>query len=648
MKKVGLVVHRSDFNDLTENLADLGMIQISRGDSGSFESGKDIETLLARLSKNISFLDKLLKDTPDELKITTRELVDLVQSFDSEKILSRIEDDRSRLERLKTQSNSYSQKIIDLKPYKNLAIPLSEINKGKHIALKLGFVPGTLIEKFSQSLESDDLVEYSTVSKDANGIYVLIIYHNSTEESLDNLLADCNFSQFHFGGFQDIPSLELEQLSNQLQEKKELIRDLSKKLESDAIELLPKLKALRGYYKLKLSESRLADIAEKTEETLFLNGWIKSSDMDNLRNSLENKYDAVLVDEIAEEESEIPPVALSNPPVIEAFEIITDLYGRPRRGMVDPTPFIAPFFPLFFGLCLTDAGYGLLISLIGGGLLLFGNLGKGAQKFMRFVLYSGIATIILGALAGGWFGIDLEASNSALANILLSVKIFDPLKDAILFFAVSIFLGTIQVSLGYVISGFIQYRESSNFVLRIRAILLAASWIAVTIGAGFFIANYLIPEQLETIVPVTTQFIKYGALGIVLFSIVLGIAGKRGVGASLSDGLAFDGLYGIVSLFGDLLSYARILALGLSTGVIAGVINIIAKQIMSMIPGLGIVIAGLLVLIGHVVYTAISALGAFVHPARLHFVEYFTKFYEAGGEPFEPFEKKIEGVELVD
>ena len=140
---------------------------------------------------------------------------------------------------------------------------------------------------------------------------------------------------------------------------------------------------------------------------------------------------------------------------------------------------------------------------------------------------------------------------------------------------------------------------------------------------------------------------KFGALGIVLFSLILGIVGKRGLGASIGDGIGFDGLYGIVSLFGDLLSYARILALGLSTGVIAGVIDIIAKQLASMIPGVGIVVAALLVIVGHTAYTGLSALGAFVHPARLHFVEYFGKFYEAGGKPFTPFKRVIDGAEIV-
>ncbi len=647
MQKIGIVAHKSDFESLTDLLAELGIVQVAAHPEKSPEAGHDIENLLVRIERVNTFLADAVEKQPRPLTISYEQLANLAGEFDLEKTLDKVENDRIRLERLRAKETNLVQTIQNLEPYGILKYRLDQLADTDQVGIRLGFVPKTYSsEVIQKDRDYVDLCDQEELSSDANGSHVLITFHRSIEDDVDKRLADCEFARFHRGDLADTPAVELSLANEELAEVRDLIRDYEQSSRREGMELLPKLAALHGYLGMKLSEVRLSDLAERTEQTLYLTGWMKESDMKAIREDPPKRLESGFIEQIAPMEGEVPPVALKNPPVIEAFEVLTDLYGRPRRGMVDPTPFIAPFFPIFFGLCLTDAGYGLLLSLISAGLLAFGKLASGTRKFMRFILYSGIATVILGALAGGWFGIDLQASDCIIAKALLSIKIFDPLDNAIQFFAISIFLGVIQVSVGFALSGYVGYKESPNGALRVRSVLLALSWIAVTLGAGVFVANYLIPETMAPILGFGIGLLKFGALGIVGFSIILGIIGKRGVGGAIGDGLAFDGLYGIVGLFGDLLSYTRILALGLSTGVIAGVINIIAKQLSQMIPGVGIVFAALLVIVGHIAYTGLSALGAFVHPARLHFVEYFTKFYEGGGEPFTPFKRKIEGVKI--
>jgi len=650
MIKLGIVAHRSDFEDLSSRLAELGVVQLSTAPEKPKEAGRDLEELLGEIDRTISFLARFQDKESAKLKLTYEQLAQLPREFDVEETIEKVGMNKKNLEKLEAKKNTLKQTIANLEPYSTVPYSLAELTSTAWVGTKIGFLPKDYkIEFLEDNIDKADLFHLRTYNTDPNGEYVLILYHRSIEDEVGKLLADWDFAEFRPGKLKDSPEVELSKARAELTKIHQEIREINNIIKSDAKELIPRLNALRGYFAAELAEKNLYDLADKTEQTFYLTGWVKQSDFAHLRESLSREFEAVLIQAINPDEGEAPPVALKNPPVVEAFEVITDLYGRPRLGMVDPTPFIAPFFPIFFGLCLTDAGYGLLISLLGAGLLLFGNMKKpGTRKFLRFILYSGIATVILGALAGGWFGMDLSASDSAIAKALLSVKLFDPLSNAIQFFAACIFFGVIQVAVGFGISGYIGFKESPNTALRLKALLSSIAWIAVTIGAGTFVANYLIPETIGPFVGIATNLIKYGALGILAFSIVLGIAGKRGLGGAIGDGLGFDGLYGIVGLFGDLLSYARILALGLSTGVIAGVINIIAKQITEMIPGVGFVFAALLVIVGHIAYTGISALGAFVHPARLHFVEYFTKFYEAGGEPFEPFKRKIDGVEIVE
>ncbi|MGC9314025.1 MAG: V-type ATP synthase subunit I [bacterium] len=650
MTKVGILTHKSDFETVTAKLGELGIVQISEPDSFAEDSGWEIEDLITRIRRACDLNESFLKKIPPRLKLTALELRALIDSTDIEEILAKIDSDRHNLEEAKSRALDIKKALNDISPYSKLPYRFEDLRNTTQVGIKLGYIPKVVNPESlceEKAKELNELIELKKISDDVDGSYVIIFYHKTIDEEIEKQLADCDFAEFHPHGFDEQPSLEIKKLKTELAEVEAKIDKAIAHFKDTAGETLPKLRAIEGFYRAEMAERRLKDIASSTDQTLYLTGWTKEKDLGNLREKISGEL-ATMVEVINPDEKEAPPVALKNPPVIEAFEVITDLYGRPRPGMVDPTPFIAPFFPLFFALCLTDAGYGLLLALLGGGFLAFGKLGAGARKFMRFILYSGIATVVVGALAGGWFGIDLKSMDNSIAHALLSVKLFDPLDNAIEFFAASIFLGVIQVSVGFVISGYVGAKESPNAALKVRAVLLALSWIAVTLGAGIFIANFLVPEFMAPFTSIGTAGLKYGALGIVGFSLVLGIAGKRGIGASLGDGLAFDGLYGIVNLFGDLLSYARILALGLSTGVIAGVINIIAGQLVEMIPGVGIVIAGMLVLVGHVAYTGLSALGAFVHPARLHFVEYFTKFYEAGGEPFAPYTRKVDGVEIVE
>ena len=646
MQKVGIVAHRSDFEGLTARLAELGMVQVSTREKPLAEAGKETETRLSAVERAIAFLAQWVSKKPTPLELTYEKLRELAREFPIEKTTDEIDENRRSIEELSTRENSLQQRISALEPFASLPFSFADLESMSEVRSRVGFVSNTLRDKLLEGCPTD-LCEQETFNTTPSGLYVLFVFHKSVEAEVEEFLSGCGFAEFHPGKIDGLPADELAKLQAELSEVKTSLRAAKEKAQNDATQYLPTLNALRGYLEMELSKARLADLAERTEQTLFLTGWIKAADFERLRDEIDRGFGAVALEKIAPDEGEAAPVALKNPPVIEAFEVITDLYGRPRAGMIDPTPFIAPFFPLFFALCLTDAGYGSLLALFSGGMLLFGKQNAGTRKFMRLVFYSGIATIVAGALAGGWFGLDLASMDNGLARALLSIKVFDPLGNAIEFFAASVFLGVLQVSVGFGLNGYIGVREAPNGALKLRAALLSISWISVTIGSGVFIANYLIPNAIAPILPVGLGMFKFGALGIVAFSLILGILGKRGLGASIGDGIGFDGLYGIVSLFGDLLSYARILALGLSTGVIAGVIDIIAKQLASMIPGVGIVIAALLVIVGHAAYTGLSALGAFVHPARLHFVEYFGKFYEAGGKPFKPFKRVIDGAEIV-
>ncbi len=389
-------------------------------------------------------------------------------------------------------------------------------------------------------------------------------------------------------------------------------------------------------------------LADSTSRVFYMTGWLKKKDLPDVSERLTGKFPLTEIREIQPLEGEEPPVALSNPSWMEPFEILTNMYGRPRMGMVDPTPWTGPFFALFFAFCMTDAGYGLILALLGGlALAIKGReLPKATNNFLKLILYVGVLTIFAGIIAGSYFGFNPSSVENpgGLVSLMLKLKLFDPLDDALLFFSISVIFGMIQLAIGFGISAYVKIQEAKNGMLKAKEFVLGLSWILISLGLGIFIIYNLKPELVESINPIAIKAILGGMAGIVVGSLVLGIAGGEGIGGAIGGAIGFDGLYGITGLFGDILSYARILALGISTGVIAGVINSLGGMLAGGSIILGIV-AAIFLAAGHIGYTALSALSAFIHPLRLQYVEYFGKFYEAGGNDFKPLEKNYENIE---
>ncbi len=330
---------------------------------------------------------------------------------------------------------------------------------------------------------------------------------------------------------------------------------------------------------------------------------------------------------------------LENPKPVKPIEIITKLYGLPRKGMLDPTPIIAPFYTLYFAFCLSDAGYGAIITLASI-LILRKVKDEGIRQVARFLLMMGLSSIVVGAIFGGYFGADIENSDSPLAKLLLNFKLIDPLRDALTFFSITILFGIVQVSLGFILRGYIQIKENRSIVGKMRSLVVSLSWAIMVCSGGVFMCFFLRPDIFGPITTLARKGLLFGACGIFFGSLIFGLFGGKKLFTAIWDGVGFDGLYGFISVMGDLLSYSRILALGLSTGVIAGVINIVAHQIKG-IPLIGVILFALVLAAGHTGLAAISSLGSFVHPARLQFVEFFTKFYESGGKPFKPLSQKL-------
>lgn len=373
-------------------------------------------------------------------------------------------------------------------------------------------------------------------------------------------------------------------------------------------------------------EKSLESIRQSAYVTV-ITGWIPASWVSRFSQRIADVFPDVFIESVDPEERDTVPILFQNNALVRPFEAVTDLYGKPAYHELDPTGPLAIFFLISFALALTDAGYGIVIMIATFIAERFLRLNHEMQKMMRLLFFGGAMTVVMGALTGGWFSIDLSAlSDGPMKSILLGVKLIDPLKQPIVFLATIFGFGVIQLMYAWVVRGIYHWKKGDKVI----AIMDDFSWttLVATImlwlasSKGFFLVSYALP----------LKWLMYAAI---LF--IVGTQGRSSKNIFLRIGGGVLSLNALIAFVSDMLSYSRLLALGLATGIIGLVVNLIASMVHESIPALGVVLAGVVLLVGHVFNLGINALGAFIHSGRLQFVEFFPKFLEGGGVAFRPF-----------
>lgn len=377
----------------------------------------------------------------------------------------------------------------------------------------------------------------------------------------------------------------------------------------------------------RLERERAVEAMRNSPYTTVLTGWMPAMWTRKFSEHLKKQFpDAVM--EIGDvEEHDKAPVLFKNSALVRPFEAVTDLYGKPAYHELDPTGPLALFFLISFGLALTDAGYGIVIMIITFLADRFMRLKRDMRNMVRLLFMGGVITVILGAVTGGWFSIDLLAlSDGAIKNFLLGIKLIDPLKQPILLLGIIFGFGIVQLMYAWVVRGMHHWKKGEKNI----AIIDDFSWTVLILTIILYLASskgYLIPDAM-----IFFKWLMYAA-----FVFMIATQGRTSKNIFLRVGGGVLSLNGLIAFVSDMLSYSRLLALGLATGIIGLVVNLIASMVQDSIPVVGVVLAGAVLLVGHVFNLGINALGAFIHSGRLQFVEFFPKFMEGGGVAFRPF-----------
>ena len=365
--------------------------------------------------------------------------------------------------------------------------------------------------------------------------------------------------------------------------------------------------------------------ADFTESTFVLTGYIPEKYAESLKKEIEVKYTAAITFTDPTDEDDVP-VLLENSKFSAPVEGITKMYAMPGKGDVDPTPVMSFFYYLFFGMMLSDAGYGILM-IIGTTIALKKfKLETSMKKTLTMFRNCGISTVFWGALFGSWFGdiAQVVARNFFDKEIGSLALWFEPLTDPVKLLLVSFGLGILHLFLGVAVAFKMTWDSGKKLDAIFDALPIYLIVLGVApLGAGMFIS---VPEVLKT------TGIYMLLAGVIILVLTAGRTSKS------IFGKFFGGLYALYNTatgyFGDILSYSRLLALGLATGSIASVINLIGTMPENKVFKLILLI--IVFVVGHIANLAINLLGAYVHTDRLQFVELFSKFYTGGGREFAP------------
>jgi len=396
------------------------------------------------------------------------------------------------------------------------------------------------------------------------------------------------------------------------------------------------------------------------EEISYIRVWISEENIHSVSVKVKRLFKDSSFVESSTINKEEAPVIMYNNKFVSNFESITKIMGMPKGGSIDPTFFVAFFFTFMFGLALSEAGYALVLILIVGFLLTLKNLKQSIRAFMLVILLASISTLIVGALFGSWFGIvpdDVVYSESlphmkfmidiGLIGVLQSLQILNPMSTVVSLMVFTVGIGLIHLLLGLIL-GFVREYGRGN---ALNGALDSLSWFFLILLGLFTVASrqQLLGEGLYYLSSIMI-LILVGYM--ILMTFVLGRDAGKNIFLKFGKGL-YDMFFGIIGYLSDTLSYTRLIALGLATGIIAGVVGTLARlagegfvEKGGVYIVIGYIIMIIIFVFGHIFNIALNVLGTYINVGRLHFVEFFSKFFESGGREISYLSRSQEFIKI--
>ena len=663
MQRISICALKKDRKAILEKLQSLGVLEVNhvidededfkKMDTAGQRMG--FEKAAASVDQALAILEKYIPE--DKSVFAALEGKRLVEPEEERRVQ---EERRELLKTAKTihdLDREYAEQVVNitklrnsiesLKPWLALDVPLKPADT-KRVGMFLGTMPGgttaesvygILAEKASEA-EAD----VHLISSEQSMVYLAVLCLKEDMPSVEDALRSAGFAR-PSQTWDTVPAVQKEKLEQQIADCQDKISEIKKDIEGLSKQR-EKLKIAADYYRVRADKYAVLGDLPQSERTFVISGYIPKCEAPHVADYLAARYDCMVdVEELKEDEE--APVILKNNPFSMNMEGIVESYGLPHKGELDPTTIMSFFYIFFFGMMLSDAAYGAIVSIVCGILVWkFPRMSDSMKKSLKLFFYCGLSTLVWGILFGGYFGniVDIVSEKFFGTAVTVPALWFIPLNDPMKLLVFSLLFGVIHLFVGLGIKGYLCLRDGKAMDFFCDVVL----WFLLLVGLIFMLlpsdifasiaqTNIVFPGWLNTAAKVLAVI---GASGIVLMS------GRENKNPALRIALGAYDLYNITGWLSDALSYSRLLALGLATGVIASVIN----QMGSMLPNnvVGVIFFIVIFIVGHALNLAINLLGAYVHTNRLQFVEFFGKFYEGGGRPFAPFKENTKYADVKE
>lgn len=631
MKRLELVGLNSERKRLIEYLQKCGVVDIS---DSRYEVLKSRETAgtISQLESNMAGTKSAIDILPlkkgglfskrtelpcEQYRLEageTSHMLDVVQ--DILQIRRSIERNNDELSALEIEENALSNFV-------SLDVPIG-LKYTRRTLVKTGIAEGEWDEEkiWKKLCELKIGAVYFEILKATKQQTMLwIMYLQEEEQKIAKFFADINFAVP-----KNLPKNEPAKRIEEIEARKKGILAENKELSEKLSEFAEKREDLELFYDkmaIRRDKYRALEKIGISKNAFFISGYLPERYSETLEAELSKNFTVSVEIREPNAEEEVP-VAFCNNAFVAPVEGITSDYSMPSANDIDPNPIMAFFYYFFFGMMFSDAGYGLLLMIVCG-ILGFGNvLEKKKRNTFRMFFYCGVSTTFWGLMYGSFFGDMIATVSKTFGNGKLALLpiLVDPVKKPLSVLIMSVVFGVIHILTAMAIKFYMTWKSGEKWA----AVFDTGFWILVISGIGILAAGSALS------MPIVTQIGKYIAIGAAVGLVLTQGRSSKNPILKLFNGIL--SLYDITSIVGDVLSYSRLMALGLATGVIASVVNVLGSLGGNSIVGLISFIA--ISIFGHTLNFAINMLGAYVHTNRLQYVEFYQKFYEGGGRKYNP------------
>ena len=628
MEKMTLIAHADSKQRLLKALQQIGAVEVISCNMPDVPLACAPESL-ARLEERLSGVREALEIIRpyDDSKtsfltpkppITLAELADMPSRFaEADELIAKIRAFADDMAALKARRQRLHNRITALMPYASFDAPLESVGPGRYTFSLLGTIPADSLEKYDQiraDYAETAYFEDLGSTRDLHSIFVVML--SSVQEALVGELKFLGFAEAYTRELHGTPA----DIIADAQKECACLEAEAAERETAARELASQksvLRALEDYLLNEIAREKCFERLSETGMAFVLEGWVVAQDKQKVEDAVLKAAPETYIAFRPPADDEKPPTALHNPRLVTPFEAVTNMYAHPSPRGFDPNLLMAVFYFIIFGMMLGDAAYGAILT-IGAFALLKIKKPTGMFRMITTVfMICGISTVFWGLFY------DTVFSISGVPAVINPLEGDGAMTSLILCLAI----GVVHIIVGIGIGMYMDIKRGQFWA----AIFDRFSWIMVIVGGIMMLVGNPVAQAGQ-----------YIALTGALILLVTQGRSKKGILRKITGGLA--SLYGVTSYVSDILSYARIFGMGLATTVIAMVFNTIASLLMGNVVGY---IFGLIVLtVGHGFNIAINALGAFVHTARLQYIEFFNKFYEADGRPFRPLQFMVKNHRL--